>query len=119
MRTYEAVLILASRGVEDGGETFAQDVTKYVQSLGGVMKKRVSVGRKQFSYPIKKQRAGIYWHMLFDLDPAKTATLQDRYKLNNTVLRLEVFRYEEPPKPAKPSRRPGPLPERADTDTED
>ena len=101
MRTYEAVFILDNKKVEDGGEAFSKDIEQRVRDLGGKVVKADSLGRKQFARPIGKIRAGLYWDFLIDLDPAQVDTLKEGYRLNSTVLRLQVFTYEPPPVPKK------------------
>ena len=91
MRTYEAVFILDPKKVEDGGEAFAKAAGELVVALGGKVQRCVSLGRRQFARPIGKHKAGIYWDLAVDLSAANVATLKDRYRLNSTVLRLEVF----------------------------
>ncbi|MFW5802314.1 MAG: 30S ribosomal protein S6 [Verrucomicrobiota bacterium] len=97
MKTYEAVFILDERYVEDGGEAFAADVEKVIGTLGGKPVEKKSLGRKTFAREIKKKKSGIYWQFVLELAPEKVAELQERYRLNQTVMRLEVFLYEEPP----------------------
>ena len=97
MTTYEAVFILDERKFDDGGEAFLNDLVKQVEGLGGTVKQRTLVGRRQFSRPIRKQTSGIYLSLVFDLGPDKVAPLKENYRLNDAVFRSEVFIYVEPP----------------------
>ena len=99
--TYEIVFLLDSKKADDGGEKFVGDVVKHVGSLGGDVKKRNSLGRKNFATPIRKRRSGLFWDFIVVMDPSKVETFKDKYRLDETVLRLEVFRAEE----AKPKAR--------------
>lgn len=101
MKTYEAVFILDNRKIEDGGDAFARDAEKTIKGLGGTVKHRTPMGRRPFARPIGKHKAGTYWDFVFDMAPESVAEFQNRYRLNNTVLRLQVFIYEEPPKEEK------------------
>lgn len=101
MRTYEVVFILDPKKLEDGGDAFVKTAGETVVSLGGKVHKSVSLGRKQFARPIGKHKVGIYWDLIVDMDAAGAAALKDRYRLNATVLRLEVFVYEEGSDPSK------------------
>lgn len=94
MRTYEAVFILDERHFEDAGEAFSQDVAKHIERLGGRLKERKALGRKQFSHPIKKKNAGVYWNFIFDMAPEQVATFENDYRLNETVLRTGVFLFD-------------------------
>lgn len=108
MRTYEAVFILDSRKLEDDGDAFARGVAKYAKSLGGQVKQRISMGRRQFASPIRKLRAGVYWDFVIELDPGQVAPFKERYRLNERVLRVGVFDYDEASQlsPAELAKRP-------------
>jgi len=101
LKTYETMIILDHRKVEDGGTAFAKEISTFVEELGGKVQRAVSLGRKQFASPIGKHRAGVYWDFVIDLEPTQTFALKDNYRLNDTVLRLEVLKYEEGSDPAK------------------
>lgn len=101
LKTYESIFILDSRKLDDGGETFAKQVANLVEQLGGTVQKSVSLGRRQFARPIGRHRAGVYWDFIVDLEPEQVETLKDRYRLNNTVLRLEAFLFEKGSDPAQ------------------
>ena len=101
MKTYEAVFILDPKKVEDGGEAFAKAASELVESLGGKVQRCVSLGRRQFARPIGKHKAGIYWDLAADLAAESVAAIKDRYRLNSTVLRLEIFLFEEGGDPTK------------------
>ncbi|MBT3378931.1 MAG: 30S ribosomal protein S6 [Lentisphaerae bacterium] len=108
MRTYEAVFILDSRKLEDDGDAFARGIAKHAKSLGGQVKQRISMGRRQFASPIRKLKAGVYWDFVLDLDPAQVAPFKEHYRLNERVLRVEVLDYDEASQlsPAELSRAP-------------
>lgn len=108
MRTYEAVFILDSRKIEDDGDAFARGVAKHAKSLGGLVKQRISLGRRQFARPIRKLKAGVYWDFVIDLDPAQVAPFKEHYRLNEEVLRVEFLDYDESSQlsPAELTRRP-------------
>ena len=97
MKTYEAVFILDDKKLDDHGDSFARQVGDHIRDLGGKVKEKGSLGRKQFARRIKKRSAGQYWDFVFDLDPDKVVTFEDKYRLDDAVLRLVVFIYEPPP----------------------
>jgi small subunit ribosomal protein S6 len=96
LKTYEAVFVIDERKFEDAGEAFSCEVAKLIESLGGSVRERTSLGRRQFARPIKKQNAGIYWDFIFDLDPAQVKALKSAYSLNDAVFRSEVFICDRP-----------------------
>ena len=96
MRTYEAVVVLDEKRLDDDGTAFSKEIASHVKSLGGRVKEANLLGRKSFVRAIGKRRAGTYWTFLLALDPSKIVTFRDRYRLNSAVLRLQVFAREEP-----------------------
>lgn len=98
MRAYEAVFILDERTCDDGGEAFAGQFASLVQELGGTVRERHPMGRRQFARPIKKLRSGVYWDFVVDIEPDKVVVMKGRYHLDETVLRLVVMNYVAPPK---------------------
>ena len=93
MRTYDIIFILDERKFEDGGDAFAKDVAAHLQSLGAVIKSKAGMGRRTFARPIGKSTAGIYWEFIVDLDPAKVALFQEKYRLNAGVMRMQCSHY--------------------------
>lgn len=102
MRTYDIIFILDEKKFEDGGDGFARDVEAHLKSLGGTVKERSALGRRTFARPIGRIHAGAYWEFIADLDPAKVSVLQEKYRLNAAVLRMQVLAYTPPP-PARAS----------------
>ncbi len=96
MKKYEAIVILDPQRVDDHGEAFMNDVEAVVTELGGKVVSNEKMGRKQFAAPIRKKTAGLYWDLVFEAETDSISKLKDRYRLNNTVLRLEVFVYDKP-----------------------
>lgn len=99
MKTYETVFVLDERQFDDQGEAFSQQVEKRIKELGGRLRDRVAMGRKQFARPVKKLNAGIYWDFVFDLEPENITLFKETYRLTDSVLRSEVFLFEAPEKP--------------------
>ena len=94
MKQYEVMMILDSRRVEDGGDAFAVTVTADIAKLGGKVVDLVNMGRRAFSYPIGKTKAGIYLNMIVELDPSKVDTHLEAYRLNEAVLRHVCFAHD-------------------------
>jgi ribosomal protein S6 len=98
LKKYEAILILDDRKVEGNGSAFVKDVETVIAELGGTEISSECMGRKQFSYPIKKKNAGTYWDIFFTSDESTNKKLLDRYRLSAEVLRLVIFVFERPEK---------------------
>ncbi len=96
MKKYEAVFILDIRKVEDEGKAFSEGLAKLIEQLGGKMNETTPMGRKQFAREIKKRKAGIYWNYIFTLDPLKVEEIRNKFRLDETVLRMLVVNCERP-----------------------
>lgn len=96
MKKYEAVYILDIRKVEDDGDAFSKEFAGVVEALGGKVELSTPMGRKQFTYDIKKRKAGIYWDYILTLGEDKLATLKDKYRLDERVLRNMILIYDRP-----------------------
>jgi small subunit ribosomal protein S6 len=96
LKTYEAVFILDERQFTDGGEAFAEDIVQRVEKSGGRVLRKDPMGRRQFARPIRKQKAGIYWDFVLEMDPDQVAPLKEAFRLDESVFRAVVFLYEGP-----------------------
>jgi small subunit ribosomal protein S6 len=100
MNKYEAVFILDPKKVDDGGDAFVAQATQRIEEqLGGKVAETTNMGRKHFARPIGKHRAGVYWDLVIELNADQVAVLQESYRLDSAVLRLQVFTYVAPPPP--------------------
>ena len=96
LKKYEAVFILDIRKVADEGEAFSKEFAEMVKSVGGELHECVSMGRKQFARELNKRKAGIYWNYIFSMSPEAADSIQEKYKLEERVLRILVINYERP-----------------------
>ena len=95
MRKYEAVFILDPRKVEGNGEAFSASIEDVFKSNGATIERTMCLDKKTFARPIKKHKVGIYWDYVATMGPETVAVLKDYYRLNQTVLRLVFFLYED------------------------
>lgn len=95
MRKYEAVFILDPRKVEGNGEAFSATIEETFKSKGATIERVKCLDKKTFAHPIKKHKVGIYWDYVATLSPEMVAEIKEFYRLNQTVLRLVFFLYED------------------------
>ena len=95
---YEAIFILEERKSEDGGKAFIEDLQSIVKELGGEIIETDEMGLKQFAHPIHKKSAGYYWGVVLNLPRNMVLELKQKFQLDSTVLRLEIFSYDRPEK---------------------
>jgi len=96
LKKYEAVYILDDRRLDDHGDVFVGELTKYIESLGGNVEVAKSLGRKQLASPIRKRNTGVYWDLEMNMPEDKLAELHEHYRMNDTVLRDVVFIFDRP-----------------------
>lgn len=96
MKKYEAVFILDVRKTDDEGVAFSKEFEALIESLGGKMEATNPMGRKQFSYEIKKRKAGIYFDFLFELDADKVIEIKEKYMLDERILRNMIVINDRP-----------------------
>jgi len=99
MKKYEAVFILDERKVDDGGKGFAEEVVKFIVGHGGEMIETVPMGRKQFAREIRRRKAGIYWDFVFAMPPDQAIAIRPQFRLDERILRMQVFNYDRPEMP--------------------
>lgn len=96
MKKYEAVFILDIRKVDDDGAGLSSEIAALVGGWGGEMVKSVALGRRQFTYEIKKRKGGIYWNFVFTAEPDKIKELRERFRLDERVLRNMIINFDRP-----------------------
>ena len=97
MKKYETIVILDEKSIDDDGSKFMKDFEEVItKQLGGKVLETVIMGRKQFAQEIKRKKTGIYLDVVHEMDADKVIELRDTYKLNETVLRMQVYNYDRP-----------------------
>lgn len=96
MKKYEAVFILDIRKADDEGAAFVKEFSEFLKTLGGGEVETTPMGRKQFTYPINKRRAGLYFDFVFELEAAGVKAIKEKYRLDERVLRNMILVYDRP-----------------------
>ena len=103
MKKYETVFILDERKVQDEGKSFAEEFSAVISGAGGEMVSVTPIGRKQFAREIRKRKAGIYYDFVFSVKETFAKDLPSKYKLDERILRMQVFVYDRPENQIKAS----------------
>ena len=90
MKKYEGLIILSQPVEEQTLEDKLDKIRAEITKQGGTVEHTTRMGRQTFARRLKKKDAGFYVLMTFTLDPAKIATVRERYKLNEDVFRLQI-----------------------------
>lgn len=96
MKTYETVIILDDYMVQDEGKAFAEEFASKISGAGGEIIKTTPLGRKQFAREMKKRKIGFYWDFVIKIPGQEAKKMPDLYRLDERVLRLQVFVYDRP-----------------------
>lgn len=91
---YELVLILKDVASADGEKKVIEQVKKLIVSLGGKIKSEEDLGKRIFSYKIKKERQGYYFVFTIDLAGKEVKVISEKLKMDDNILRYLVLRKE-------------------------
>ncbi len=96
MKKYEAVFILDIRKADDEGAAFVKEFSEFLKTIGGSDVEVTPMGRKQFTYPINKRRAGLYFDFIFELEASGVKAIKEKYRLDERVLRNMILVCDRP-----------------------
>lgn len=87
-----------------GKDEKEKPVKKEIESLGGKILDIQPLGQKKFSFPIKKETAGFYTTIHFEIEPTKVLELNKKLGLKQEILRHLILiskaaKIEAPKKP--------------------
>ena len=104
MKKYEGVYIMSEGLKAEAFDKAWAGVKADIEKLGGRIVSDEQLGRHTFAREMKKQRAGNYAEIVFEMDPAKLRPLRERQKLNEDIFRamITVARKHIPGKEQKP-----------------
>jgi len=90
LKKYEGLIILTQPVDEQTLEDKLDKIRAEITKLDGSVEHTTRMGRQTFARHLKKKDTGFYMLLTFTLDPAKIATLRERYKLNEDVFRVQI-----------------------------
>jgi small subunit ribosomal protein S6 len=70
-------------------------VKEELEKLGGTLESTTRMGKKNFSRPLKKQKAGLYVVLMFKLDGTEIDAFKARLKLSTNVFRHQFVVADE------------------------
>ena len=84
---YEGLFIFPETLDEEGLDQAIDGVKTELEKLGGAIESTTRMGKKTFARPLKKQKAGLYVVMMFNIDGTKLDAFKARLKLTTNVFR--------------------------------
>jgi small subunit ribosomal protein S6 len=104
LKKYQGVFILFPPADEAALEAKLETIRGEITKQGGTVSASTRMGRNAFARPLRKKDSGFYVLISFTIEPSRVATLRNRLKLNEDVLRVEIVLAhtwtQETPKPA-------------------
>ena len=95
MKKYEALYIFVGIAKDDALNANLEKALAEVARLGGNVLATESLGKRQFSRPMKKKDTGVYVKVRFEIDPSKLVELVNRYRLVEEVFRVQILAVDE------------------------
>lgn len=93
MNTYEGMFIFQDSLKDEALEASVKDVREEIEKLGGKIENTARIGRRPFArLQGKRQKAGQYIVMNFQLDPQQITTLLARLHMKDEVFRSQIIR---------------------------
>jgi small subunit ribosomal protein S6 len=95
LKKYEAMFILDEHLVEDQGNAFSEEFKKLAEGLGSKIDETLPMGKRQFTYEVKKKKAGIYWDFMMTAEPNTIQPIKNKYRLDERILRMRIFEIDD------------------------
>lgn len=95
MKYYELMVILTPTLTEEQEKEQHHLVEELLKSQKAEIHLVDFWGKRKLSYPLKKQRQGVYNLYYFEVDPGRTAEIDRKLKMAEQVLRFLMFRMEK------------------------
>lgn len=87
MKNYELNYLISSELDNESLEKLTQGINNFIQKQGGIIIKSGAPTKKVLSYPIKKQGAGLWVILEFQLSPDKIKELEEKIEKDGQILR--------------------------------
>lgn len=94
MRGYELVLILNTSLAKDEQEKILVKIKKIIEDIDGKVGETNEWGKRGLTYPVKKQKEGIYFLLTLELPGKEAKGVEEKLKLEEAVLRHLLVRKE-------------------------
>jgi small subunit ribosomal protein S6 len=85
MRKYEGVIVLNTKGNEDGVDKLVSDIGREIESEGAKLEQIDKVGKHKFAYNARHLDEGYYVNFMFAAEADCLPKVQSRLKLNPVV----------------------------------
>jgi small subunit ribosomal protein S6 len=94
VNVYDGMFIFDAGRYGRDPEGLSGQVAKIIQELGGEILVSRLWEERRLAYPINGQRKGVYWLTYFRLEGDRLAALKQRFRLNDSILRMLFVRVD-------------------------
>ena len=84
-RKYEGLIVINSKGQDDGLNDLVASVAKEMEGNGAKMDEIQQLGRRKFAYNARHLDGGHYVNYIFEAEPADIEKIQSNLSLNDNV----------------------------------
>ena len=84
-RKYEAIIVLNTKGKEEGVDSMVKNVRDQIEGEGAVIESVTPMGRRKFAFNARHVEGGFYVSCLLDTEPDSLGRIQNRLKLNQDI----------------------------------
>lgn len=89
-RKYEGIIVLNTRGKEDGVDDMVSGISKKMEEEGAKLEQIDRLGKKEFAYNARHLAHGYYVNIQFDAAPEALPKIREFLKRNEDV-HLQYF----------------------------
>lgn len=116
---YEFTYILSSTLDEEARKAITTKLDSTITSNGGEIVETDEWGLKSFAYPINKQTSGYYVNQYFNAPAAVVPAIEKVIKIDETIVRFMVLKYDNKMKKHYELAKKGALPDIFAVDVEE
>jgi len=95
MRDYELVIIVTPEIDETATAEVVEKVKSWITDSGGSIESFDEWGRQKLAYLIRKQKEGLYYLFNLKLEPSAVATLEQNFRLEESILRFLIINRDD------------------------
>jgi small subunit ribosomal protein S6 len=99
--SYECTFICSPELDSAKLDDIVSKVSKIIEAAGGTIKNLQQLGKKKLAYNIKKFREGIYVYVEFDAQGSVVLSLENFFKVNDSIIRFLTVKIEQKKKVVK------------------
>jgi ribosomal protein S6 len=95
MQKYELTLVLSKKTTPAKKKSVEKDLEKLIGILKGQIVKSEDWGEIEFSNSFCKEISGVFMHFLLELEKSVAKNLEDKIRVDDTIMRHLLVRKED------------------------